>query len=188
MTKANENKNVARSDLGRAFFKFPTTGAHIIFWPLVIGGAWLDLWSKQAVFDWLAGLPYAEYSIIDGCLRFIIAENTGAAFSMASGQTALLIGVSVVALIIVIGMFLFGNVRQKIVLISLALLTAGIIGNLYDRVFNDGKVRDFVDVYYQQHHWPTFNVADSMLCIAVGLLIISHITSASCQKPAHQQK
>jgi signal peptidase II len=57
--------------------------------------------------------------------------------------------------------------------VALGLFAAGVCGNLYDRIFNDGLVRDFIDVYYRQHHWPAFNVADSMLCIAVGLGIIS---------------
>jgi signal peptidase II len=48
-----------------------------------------------------------------------------------------------------------------------------VCGNMYDRIFNGGAVRDFIDVYYRGHHWHTFNVADSLLCIGVGLLIIS---------------
>ncbi|MCH7515671.1 MAG: signal peptidase II [Bacteroidetes bacterium] len=36
-------------------------------------------------------------------------------------------------------------------------------------------VRDFIDIYYGKYHWPAFNVADSMLCIAVGLLLITGV-------------
>jgi signal peptidase II len=116
-------------------------------------------------------------------------QNSGAAFSIATGQTSLLIMVSIVALIVVVAIFLFGNIHRKITQIALALFTAGIIGNLYDRFFNDGFVRDFIDVvYWPGKHWPAFNVADSMLCVAVGLLIVGNITSAYSQKPAHPQK
>jgi signal peptidase II len=50
----------------------------------------------------------------------------------------------------------------------------GVGGNLYDRLFNDGRVRDFIDVnlYVNNYHWPTFNIADSLLCIGVGLCLL----------------
>ncbi len=73
--------------------------------------------------------------------------------------------------------------------IALGLFTGGILGNLYDRIFNDGMVRDFIDVYIGNKHWPTFNVADGLLCIGVGLLIIStFVTEKSSQKHAQQHK
>ena len=105
----------------------------------------------------------------------VTAYNPGAAFGIATGQRALLITTSVVALVLVIGYFLFGKIKQKLVYISLGLLTAGICGNLYDRLFNGGEVRDFIDIiYWPGKHWPAFNIADSMLCVAVGLLIIAN--------------
>ena len=67
---------------------------------------------------------------------------------------------------------MFGNIRRRVMQVALGLFTAGILGNLYDRAFNDGKVRDFLDFFVGDHHWPAFNIADSMLCVAVGLLII----------------
>jgi signal peptidase II len=56
-------------------------------------------------------------------------------------------------------------------------MTSGIIGNLYDRAFNGGRVRDFIDVLIPiiNRPWPTFNVADSMLCIGVGLMFIAFL-------------
>lgn len=64
---------------------------------------------------------------------------------------------------------------------SLGCITAGIIGNLYDRAFNGGCVRDFIDVLIPviDYHWPTFNVADSLLCIGVGLMILGNLTSTT---------
>jgi signal peptidase II len=112
----------------------------------------------------------------------VVAENAGAAFGIAAGQRYLLVGVSVVALIIILAIFLLSGTERKLVHVALGLFTAGVCGNLWDRIFNNGLVRDFIDVvYWPGRHWPAFNVADSMLCIAVGLLIISTFsTKKSC--------
>jgi signal peptidase II len=149
----------------------PDSSAHLIFWPLVVVGIALDLWSKRAVFDWLE--HHGSVSIIDGFLRLVMAVNNGAAFGLFSGHPYWLTVVSVVALIVIFVLFLFSGIKQRLVHVALGLFAAGVCGNLYDRIFNDGLVRDFIDVYYRQYHWPAFNVADSMLCIAVGLGVIS---------------
>ncbi len=188
MTQFDPNDNPAALRQKLASLRFPSPKAHVIFWPIVIIAAALDLWTKQAVFKWLSTQPDNEFSIIDGFFKLVMRLNAGAAFSFASGQRIVLVAVSVIALIMVLGIFLFGGVRRKITLTAIGLFTAGIMGNLYDRVFNEGLVRDFIDVYYGRWHWPAFNVADSMLCIGVGLILIANITSASSRKPAHQQK
>ena len=167
----------------------PDLKAHLIFWSLATGGLLLDLWSKKAVFEWLNQEQSHSISIIDGFLQFIIALNDGAAFSIFAGQAYILTAISVVALIIVFGVFLFSGTQYRLIHIALGLFTGGICGNLHDRIFNDGLVRDFIDVYIGNKHWPTFNVADSLLCIGVGLLIISTLlTERSAQKHARQQK
>lgn len=166
--------------------KLPPVKDHLIFWPIVVVGVALDLWTKSAVFDWLSGRANNEYTVIDGILTLVMRVNYGAAFSIAYGQTTWLIIISVVALIAVVVMFLAGSIQHRLMLVALAMFTSGIIGNLYDRVFNEGGVRDFIDVvYYPGKHWPAFNVADSLLCIAVGLMIISSITSEVSRKPGH---
>ncbi|MBW7990617.1 MAG: signal peptidase II [Planctomycetes bacterium] len=167
----------------------PDLKAHLIFWSLAMGGLLLDVWSKKAVFDWLGREQSHNVSIIDGLLRFIIALNDGAAFSTFSGKAYLLTAISVVALLVVFGVFLFSGTQYRSIHIALGLFTGGICGNLYDRIFNDGLVRDFIDVYYRDKHWPTFNVADSLLCIGVGLLIVStFLTEKPSQKHAQQRK
>ena len=157
----------------------PDKMAHMIFWPIIILGVVADLWTKSAVFQWLSTKPYPhEHTVIEGVFTFVKRVNYGAAFSIASGQRTLLVSVSVVAFLVVMAIFLFGSIKQRLMQVGLALFVAGIIGNLYDRAFNNGGVRDFIDiVYYPGKHWPAFNIADSMLCIAVGLLLISSFTA-----------
>ena len=104
-----------------------------------------------------------------------MALNDGAAFGFFAGHPYKLIVVSVIALIFVLVFFLFfSGTGPRLFHIALGLFAAGVCGNLYDRIFNDGLVRDFIDItIWPGKHWPAFNVADSMLCIAVGLWIIS---------------
>ncbi len=167
-----------------------SVSSHLLFWPILIAGLAFDLLSKSAVFDWLADSPQQGFTVIKGFLSFQLAQNPGAAFGIAAGQRTLLVAVSVAALAVVFSIFLFGGAHLKIIQVALALFAAGICGNLYDRLFHDGRVRDFIDVvYWPGKHWPAFNVADSMLCIAVVLLLMSGFsTRSSSQKPAQKQK
>jgi signal peptidase II len=192
MAETKTEQNEVRLNLSRAFFKqvplaLPDTRAHLLFWPLMVGGLALDLWTKKAVFGWLA--PYEVYPVVDGFLQFVPALNKGAAFGWFAGMTYLLAAVSAIAMVVIFGAFFLGGSRRRLVHIALGLFAAGVCGNLYDRIFNDGSVRDFIDVYYRSYHWHTFNVADSLLCIGVGLLIIStSLTEKPARKHDPQQK
>ncbi|MHC4665451.1 MAG: signal peptidase II [Planctomycetota bacterium] len=181
-----------RWDLSSAAVKtrLPRLKEHIAFWSITVFGTALDLWSKSAVFNWLEQQPDQRFSIIDGFLHFVMALNDGAAFGSFPGQRYLLITVSVVALIVILGVFLFSGTHQTVINVSLGLFAAGVGGNLYDRIFNTGLVRDFIDiVYWPGRHWPAFNVADSMLCIAVGLMLLSSLfTETSSRKRVRQRR
>lgn len=178
------------SQAKKKLLQFPDTAAHLIFWPIVVFGAAADLWTKHAVFQWLETVKHNKYVLIEGYFNFIPRVNYGAAWSIASGKTALLVTFSVVAFIAVIGLFLFGGIKQRLMQVGLGLFTAGILGNLYDRMFNDGGVRDFIDVTIPvfDYPWPTFNIADSLLCIAVGVMLIANIKASISEKPDHPQK
>ncbi len=160
-----------------------------LFGGLTAGGAVLDLWSKQAVFNWL-GPPENQtiYSVIPGFFQLVARLNSGAAFSMFQGQRLILAGISIVALAVMLFLFLTGRFHRRIIQVAAGCITAGIIGNLYDRMFNEGMVRDFLDFYIGSYHWPTFNVADSMLCIGVGLILLANFTSEADQTHDLPQK
>jgi signal peptidase II len=192
MTEIETNASSARPSPGRAFFKqiafsLPDVKAHVIFWSIMIGGLALDLWTKKAVFNWLE--PHETFPIIDGFLRLIIMVNNGAAFNLFAGKPYFLAMISIIAIVGILIVFLFSGGMQKLIHIALGLFAAGVCGNLYDRLFNNGSVRDFIDAYWGTYHWPTFNVADSLLCIGVGLLIIStFLTEKPARKRDQQQK
>jgi len=182
-------EKVEQESVNRLSVALPDLKAHLIFWSITIAGFLLDIWTKNAVFNWLGQRPSQNFSIINGFLRFIMAFNDGAAFSFLAGKSIFLMAFSVVALILVLSLFLFSGTKNRLIHIALGLFTGGICGNLYDRIFNDGLVRDFIDVYIGNKHWPTFNLADSLLCIGVGLLFISiFLTEKSSRKHAQQHK
>jgi len=170
--------------------ELPDLVGYLIFWPILLFGLWADLATKRAVFAWLWDLPGQGTRILDGFLSFRLALNTGAAFGIAAGHQPLLIAVSAIALLAILGVFFFGAARQRLVQVSLGLFAAGVSGNLWDRIFNGGQVRDFIDViYWPGRHWHTFNVADAMLCIAVALLLAAtFLTGSSGRTRARPQK
>jgi signal peptidase II len=205
MTEIKKEES-ARPSSGRAFLspteksprctpfwrgiEVPPLKAQLIFWPLTVFGLAFDLWTKKAVFDFLEHQPNNRYSIIDGIVQFVRALNDGAAFGLFSGNPYLLGAASIIALVVIVSIFLFSGTGRRLVHIALGLFAAGVCGNFYDRIFNDGMVRDFIDVvYWPGKHWPAFNVADGLLCIGVGLMIFSAIfTDKSPQERAQQHK
>lgn len=119
-------------------------------------------------------------SVIPGFLNMAYAENTGVAFSMLDdhGSTGRW-GLSIVALIagtLVIYFFWRTPRTDDRVMGALALLLAGIVGNVVDRI-RLGFVVDFIDVQFGSWHYPTFNVADMAIVAGAGLLIIDMFLS-----------
>ncbi len=116
-----------------------------------------------------------DRSIIPGFLNFAYAQNTGVAFSMFDDQgDAGRWGLSVIAGVaasLVLYFFWRTPRSDDRVLGALALLLAGIVGNVVDRV-RLGFVIDFIDVQFGSWHYPTFNVADMSICVGAGLLLI----------------
>ena len=115
----------------------------------------------------------ARRRIVDGFLDFAYAENRGIAFGqLQEGGTTgrwLLAGLAVAAATAVL-VYLFRTPRADDRLLgACALLLAGITGNLADRI-RLGYVIDFIDVHLGSFTWPTFNVADSAICIGALLL------------------
>jgi signal peptidase II len=131
---------------------------------------------------WLVqqNIPYGdEVPIIPGVFSLVHVSNTGAAFSLLRGNNLFFIALATLAVAVVI--FLLVRDRWQsdparrllgVTKISFALLAAGILGNLTDRLVK-GSVVDFLHFYVREYAWPSFNVADSCICIAAGLLIFA---------------
>ena len=122
----------------------------------------------------IQNIPYRSYIKINDYFSIVNISNTGVAFSMFQHNNIFFI-VLVSLVIIFLIYFIIKNRKEltKLQTHSFLLILAGGIGNLIDRLFR-GAVVDFIDVGYKEvYRWPAFNVADSCVCIGVGLFVIS---------------
>ena len=147
---------------------------HLLFWLVLAGGLAGDLLSKHFVFRYLSGLKDTtkgqELNVWPGVFRLTMRMNPGGPFSLFSGHTWWLAGVSIVALGVILYLYLSivrrGETRG---VLSLALIAAGDVGNLFDRLRFE-KVRDFIEVTFMEY--PVFNVADVLITVGAALLMI----------------
>jgi signal peptidase II len=112
--------------------------------------------------------------VIPDFFYLVNVTNTGAAFGSFRNNNTFFILLSCIALVVVLALLLRRRSPDVLRDVSLALLLAGIMGNLTDR-FIHGHVVDFLLFYLHipfAHPWPAFNVADSCICIAVVCFII----------------
>lgn len=138
--------------------------------PLLVVAA--DQWSKWLIEQQL--VLYEGITVIPGFFDLVHVLNTGIAFGLfpSGGDlfgTVLLSLLGLGALTIVGAYFSRAESHQRLLLVALALIMGGAVGNLIDRLLL-GAVTDFFDVYVGSHHWPTFNVADSAISVGIGLL------------------
>jgi len=120
-------------------------------------------------------LRFEDRTIISGVLDFVYAENPGIAFgqlqeSGSFGRWFFVVLASAAAVAVLFYFFRTPRNDDRI-LGSCALLLAGIVGNLTDRV-RLGFVIDFIHLHAGQYHWPTFNVADAS--ITLGALLLAY--------------
>ena len=110
-----------------------------------------------------------EVSLIDGVLSISPTKNFGAGFSILTGHKWLLIAITFVFLFAIIIFDILFKRKSVLFGISTALIIAGGIGNLIDRLAF-GYVRDFI--YLEFINFPVFNVADMALTFGVVLLAV----------------
>lgn len=150
---------------------------------IVVVGAAADLVSKAHMQE-LLGMDPAfpngserRIEVIDGFLAWAGSWNPGVTFGMASGLGQPILVFTMLASAAILGWLLVTRSQSRVLHLSLGLILAGAIGNLYDRI-RWSMVRDFIDVYLRgvksdggDWHWHTFNVADSMIVVGVILIL-----------------
>lgn len=160
------NKSVLKS-------LFKSMRAQNIIWlGLSILAIVLDQWSKSIA---SAHLTYGEAKAVFTGFDWTLLHNHGAAFSFLSDaggwQRYLFTGMAIMVSVIFVFWLLRLPKHASMLAAGIALVLGGAIGNLIDRV-SLGYVVDFISVYYQNHYFPAFNIADSAITLGTIFLII----------------
>lgn len=127
----------------------------------------IDLISKLVVLSISISMPLR---VINKFFYIDRVTNTGAAFSILSGNSILFILIAI-AVLIYIDKYVIPDVKHYF---SISLVIGGIAGNLFDRVVY-GKVIDFLSFRFGSYSFPIFNLADVFICVGAFLLIIQYI-------------
>lgn len=168
-----------------------------MYWTIAVAGCAADLISKEAIFAW-RGLPQPEheYWLIQGYVGIETSLNRGALFGMGAGFSSLFAVLSVSAITgIMVWLFAYRAAADRLLTVILAMITGGILGNLYDRLgiwsrdlpaeFGEYRyaVRDWILFRYKQHTWPNFNIADCLLVIGAGLMMYQSFRTNDKEEP-----
>jgi signal peptidase II len=178
--------------------------AVLLFFGTTVVGLGLDLWTKSLAVDLLKRESgnHRIHPFIPGWLEFTYTENHGAVFGLGQGKRVLFIVVSLAAIAFLTYLFALSE-RKRFYEFLLGLLLAGVLGNMYDRIVH-GYVRDMIHAL-PGIHWPEaiarylpqsmatggvfpwiFNVADSLLCVGVFLMIVYSLASRPGERPGEK--
>ena len=126
--------------------------------------------------------------VIPGFFNLTHVRNTGGAFGIFGGRrggTVFFVGVSILAVGTLLFLLRRAGEDEKNLALSFSLVLAGAIGNLIDRLLY-GEVIDFLEFYHSSFHWPAFNIADSAICIGIGLMAVELLIRDHKKHPKSQ--
>ena len=153
-----------------------------LFSTITVAGLLADQASKAYIHSSMR--LFDSIQVVENFFHITYVRNRGAAFSFlsdASWRLPFFITISIIAAAVILIAFRKLRDDQKLAHISLAMIFSGAVGNLIDRI-RLGEVIDFLDAHWYRHHWPAFNVADSLICVGVFLLAIDMMLEEKRQK------
>lgn len=130
----------------------------------------LDLGTKEWVFDALKSVPGQQRDVWEGVFRLKLVRNPGMMWGLYQDvKPWAWIAIRGGVLVALIFFFISLKTRSFWAQVAFGLVTAGAIGNVADNIIH-GEVRDFLDFYWFE--FPTFNIADSCICVGAPLLLV----------------
>lgn len=147
------------------------TGKSRLFFGIIVPVVVLDVVTKYLVQQNMR--LYDQVDVIGDYLRLTYIYNPGAAFGIHVGAYSRIIFLvlSLIALVALAAMYWSTPLRDKVRLSAIALICAGAVGNLIDRVRSAQGVVDFLDVGIGDLRWPVFNVAD--IAVTTGAIFLA---------------
>ena len=136
-----------------------------------------DQVTKLTVTGFLKDLPGRTFTVIQSFFYLRLVHNRGAAFGIGNDYGLLFTFLSLVTVAVLIIFYRRFFARSVLSRVAGGLILGGAVGNLIDRIFRgeaflNGYVVDFLDFQFGSYHWPAFNLADSAICVGVGILIL----------------
>jgi len=116
---------------------------------------------------------YQQVDVVGDYIRLTYIHNPGAAFGIHVGEYSrvIFLALSVVALLALAGMYWTTPAKDRVRLSAIALICAGAVGNLIDRIRSEAGVVDFLDVGIGDLRWPVFNIAD--IAVTTGAIFLA---------------
>ena len=145
-----------------------------LFWPVVALVTTVDVVTKGFAERALAP-QRIPHDVVGNTLRFTLVYNPGAAFGLNLGmQSRWIFTALTIAALVILGRLLRATRRGDMPrTLALALVSAGALGNLLDRLRSPMGVVDFLDVGFGDARWPTFNVAD--MAVSIGAVLLAWV-------------
>ena len=147
---------------------------YLIFLPTVFLVILVDQLTKFYV---MRGMQLHEsFTVVPGLINLTYVRNPGAAFGfLAYAPSMLRISFFIAITVLAVGLIIYYVVKSKkeeqLLILALALILGGALGNLIDRMCF-GEVVDFIDVFISIHHWPAFNIADSAISLGAFFMLL----------------
>lgn len=116
---------------------------------------------------------YKKNPVIDGFFNITYVQNRGAAWGILNNNIILLVVITVLALGLICSFIFKESNIKKLDIVLYGMLLGGIIGNFIDRIFR-GYVIDFLDFIIFGYDFPVFNIADMLIVISVGIMIVTY--------------
>ena len=145
----------------------------VVFWPVVAVIVVADIVTKMIALNTLP--PYSPQNVLGDTLRMTLVRNKGAAFGLYLGDYSRYIFMVLTVGALIILWRLYQSTREGDLprTLAIALVCAGALGNLIDRIrWSDGVV-DFIDGGVRDARWPTFNVAD--MAVSTGAFLLAWV-------------
>lgn len=156
----------------------------------------LDQLTKELVIHFIP--KFSLVTVIPGFFDLTYITNPGAAWGMFANKGVMLLSISFAVLTAMLVFYRFLTEGWSERYYAIAMIISGIIGNSYDRVFRssygklcDGQVVDFLSFHIGDISWavwPSFNIADTAICIGVGIFILSNFLRPEKDKAENDAK
>ena len=140
----------------------------------------MDLFTKYLIELYFK--PHETMNVIGSFIQLILIYNKGGVFGIAQGKTAFFLIVSVFVLIFIFYTYFTNPEKSPLFQVSIGLVLGGALGNMYERVFSENGVVDFVYIGWDKYatifgyklflRWPAFNVADAAIMVGAVILAV----------------